>query len=243
MQPEIRSLFGEQPREHRDACGHAGAGTPCGGDRSCPRLRHGAPPAPPRDLDPELARGAFFDEPAQGLTVSWILDTHLHHGPMTGARPARKGAGGQTGIGAGTMVAGLPLTDFIAPGLIMFKPDGSQFDHLFQRRRALSDPATARGRAGDRRRRAIRPRRHLRGGRRGLRRGYAFHARRRHGALRFSGRRCAAALRSIDRIPALPGTCAFFVCHDYHARRPVRRSAGKTSGHDAASPETSISPA
>ncbi|MEW5726705.1 MAG: MBL fold metallo-hydrolase [Pseudomonadota bacterium] len=66
----------------------------------------------------------------RGLTPRWILDTHVHADHMTGMAYLRESLGGRTGIGANVTDVQETFREFYSaePG---FKPDGSQFDHLF----------------------------------------------------------------------------------------------------------------
>ena len=67
----------------------------------------------------------------QGLTVQWILETHVHADHLTAAPYLKTALGGRTAIGFNiTMVQQTFKTLFNAePG---FAVDGSQFDHLMQ---------------------------------------------------------------------------------------------------------------
>ena len=51
----------------------------------------------------------------------------------------------------------------------------------------------------------------------GVRRRHAVHAGLRHGAGRFSRRRCRTLYRSMQRLLALPAETRLFMCHDYKA--------------------------
>lgn len=66
----------------------------------------------------------------RGLTPRWILDTHVHADHMTGLAYLRESLGGRTGIGAHVTDVQETFREFYSaePG---FRPDGSQFDHLF----------------------------------------------------------------------------------------------------------------
>jgi glyoxylase-like metal-dependent hydrolase (beta-lactamase superfamily II) len=66
----------------------------------------------------------------EGLTVEWILETHVHADHLTAAQHLKARLGGRTGIGAGiaeVQAAFAPVFD-AEPG---FAVDGSQFDRLF----------------------------------------------------------------------------------------------------------------
>lgn len=90
------------------------------------------------DFDPKAGRTssksaddliAFVQ--AQGLRVQWILETHAHADHLSAAHYLRKKLGGKIAIGAA-------ITDVqqVFKGIFNlepeFRPDGSQFDHLFQ---------------------------------------------------------------------------------------------------------------
>lgn len=65
-----------------------------------------------------------------GLTVEWILETHVHADHLTGAKWLKEQTGAKTGIGANVTVV-----QEVFKGLYNlgddFPVDGSQFDHLF----------------------------------------------------------------------------------------------------------------
>lgn len=64
-----------------------------------------------------------------GLTVAWILETHVHADHLTAAPYLKENLGGRTGIGTGIrQVQETFCTLFNAPDCVT---DGSQFDHLF----------------------------------------------------------------------------------------------------------------
>jgi glyoxylase-like metal-dependent hydrolase (beta-lactamase superfamily II) len=90
-------------------------------------------------LDFDLAAGrtgtAFADSVIQqvrelGLTVQWILETHVHADHLSGAPVVRAALGGKVGIGdhIGEVQAGFAKIYNLGPE---FHPDGRQFDHLF----------------------------------------------------------------------------------------------------------------
>ncbi len=66
----------------------------------------------------------------EGLTVEWILETHIHADHLTAAQYLKKQLGGQIGIGE-------RITEVLAFWVPVFNThqdtplDGSQFDHLF----------------------------------------------------------------------------------------------------------------
>src|SRR5690606_15467019 len=73
---------------------------------------------------------------ANGLRVQWILETHAHADHLTAAPYLRAQLGGKIGIGGRiTQVQEVFKGLFnLEPG---FKPDGSQFDHLFKEGEAV----------------------------------------------------------------------------------------------------------
>ena len=68
---------------------------------------------------------------AQGLTVDWILETHLHADHLSGAAYLRDALGGRTGVGARIAEVQAGFRDLFNLGP-EFPVDGSQFDHLFE---------------------------------------------------------------------------------------------------------------
>ncbi|HEY9539978.1 MAG TPA: MBL fold metallo-hydrolase [Kiloniellaceae bacterium] len=91
-----------------------------------------------RDYDPKSGRTrtdsadvliAFIA--AEGLSVDWILETHLHADHLTAAPYLKAKLGGRTAIGARIdIVQGVFKKIFNAEA--SFAPDGRQFDKLFQ---------------------------------------------------------------------------------------------------------------
>lgn len=66
----------------------------------------------------------------EGLTVDWILETHVHADHLTAAPYIKERLGGKIGIGAGVRVVQETFAKiYNAEG--DFACDGSQFDHLF----------------------------------------------------------------------------------------------------------------
>ena len=128
---------------------------------------------------------------SNGLTVEWILETHVHADHLSAAPYLKEQLGGQLGIGANITVVQNVFGKIFNAGT-EFQRDGSQFDHLFEdgddfaiggiAARAIHTPGHTPGLHDlcDRRRR--------------LRRRHAVHARLRHRALRLPGRRRAPAL-------------------------------------------------
>lgn len=87
----------------------------------------------------DLAAGKISTEPAdrvisyvegEGLSVAWILETHVHADHLTAAPYVKERLGGHVGIGAAvTLVQETFAAIYNAEG--GFARDGSQFDHLF----------------------------------------------------------------------------------------------------------------
>ncbi|OED36725.1 MBL fold metallo-hydrolase [Chromatiales bacterium (ex Bugula neritina AB1)] len=65
-----------------------------------------------------------------GLTVEWIIDTHVHADHVTGAHYIKENLGGKTGIGAMITEVQKVFGKIFNEGRT-FHTDGSQFDHLF----------------------------------------------------------------------------------------------------------------
>jgi glyoxylase-like metal-dependent hydrolase (beta-lactamase superfamily II) len=74
---------------------------------------------------------------ANDLKVAWILETHAHADHLSAAPYLKQHLGGQTGIG--DHIGGVQK---VFKGIFnmeaSFKPDGSQFDHLFAEGEAIS---------------------------------------------------------------------------------------------------------
>jgi glyoxylase-like metal-dependent hydrolase (beta-lactamase superfamily II) len=90
-----------------------------------------------RDFDPKSGRTdtqsanaviAYVRE--QGLTVDWILETHVHADHLTAAPYLKDTLGGQTGVGAHITAVQQTFGPVFNAGPD-FATDGSQFDHLF----------------------------------------------------------------------------------------------------------------
>lgn len=67
----------------------------------------------------------------QGLTVEWIIDTHVHADHLTAAPYVREKLGGKTGIGANISIVQSVFSKIFNEGQ-SFHTDGRQFDHLFR---------------------------------------------------------------------------------------------------------------
>lgn len=105
---------------------------------SDPQSNHCAIIDPVLDYDP--ASGSTSHDSANrimgyvkscGLTVDWILETHIHADHLSGASYLQQHLGGRTGVGAG-----VTAVQEVFAGLFNAEPefarDGSQFDHLFE---------------------------------------------------------------------------------------------------------------
>ena len=68
---------------------------------------------------------------AQGLTVEWIIDTHVHADHLTAAPYVRDKLGGKTAIGEHVATVQRVFGEIFNEGQ-SFHTDGSQFDHLFK---------------------------------------------------------------------------------------------------------------
>lgn len=103
---------------------------------SDPETRHAAIIDPVLDFDPASGRTntasadevvAFVKE--QGLTIDWIIETHVHADHLSGAPYLKDQLGGTTAIGAN-----VSAVQEVFKGVFNLKDlatDGSQFDHLF----------------------------------------------------------------------------------------------------------------
>ena len=65
----------------------------------------------------------------QGLTVDWILETHVHADHLTAAPYLKEALGGKIGIGANVKTVQRTFKDIF--NLDDVVPDGTPFDHLF----------------------------------------------------------------------------------------------------------------
>ena len=68
---------------------------------------------------------------AQGLTLDWIIETHVHADHLSAAPYIQKKLGGKVGIGAKIMVVQETFGKVFNEGT-EFQRDGSQFDALFE---------------------------------------------------------------------------------------------------------------
>ena len=105
---------------------------------SDPATRHAAIVDSVKDYDPKSGRTSTASADAvvtyvkdQGLTIDWILETHVHADHLTAAPYLKETLGGRIGIGARIeVVQGVFKTVFNAEE--DFATDGRQFDHLFE---------------------------------------------------------------------------------------------------------------
>ncbi len=124
MNPLVESFFDEATSTFTHVV-HAGPGSAC------------AIIDPVLDFDPKSGRTSSVAADkvigfvrAQGLRVEWILETHAHADHLSAAPYLKELLGGKTGIGEHIRsVQGVFKTIFNLEA--EFKPDGSQFDHLF----------------------------------------------------------------------------------------------------------------
>jgi glyoxylase-like metal-dependent hydrolase (beta-lactamase superfamily II) len=124
MRPEVRSFFDKATNTVTHVV-HGGAGTPA------------AVIDPVLDYDSRSGRTStasielvekYLDEAR--LSLAWILETHVHADHITGARKLKERRGGKIGIGAGIVATQRRFAELLNCES-SFKPDGSQFDHLF----------------------------------------------------------------------------------------------------------------
>ena len=137
---------------------------------------------------------AFVKE--KGLTVEWLIETHVHADHLSAAPYIQKKLGGKLGIGDKITVVQETFGKIFNEGT-EFQRDGSPVRpslqgrrHLHRRQDAVLRDAHARSHAG------LHDPCH---GRCGLCRRHALHAGRRHGARRLSGRRRGHASTSRSR--------------------------------------------
>ena len=124
MRAEVRSFFDKGTSTVTHVV-HAGAGSRCA--VIDPVLDYEIRSGRTRTTSLDLLCG-FLDEAK--LEVEWILETHLHADHLTGAQRLRERRGGRVGIGADIVVTQRRLATLFHVGS-EFRPDGSQFDHLF----------------------------------------------------------------------------------------------------------------
>ena len=90
------------------------------------------------DIDYAAGRIAFDGADAiaafvqsQGLTVEWLIETHVHADHLSAAPYLQRKLGGQVGIGAGITLVQETFGKVFNEGT-EFQRDGSQFDRLFE---------------------------------------------------------------------------------------------------------------
>ena len=206
MRAEVHSFFDKATNTVTHVV-HGGAGTPC------------AVIDPVLDYDSRSGRTSttsielvekYLDETK--VTVEWILETHVHADHITGARKLKERRGGEIGIGAGIVETQRRFADLFNAEA-SFKPDGSQFDHLFA--------DGERFRVGALAARAISTPGHTPEGITYVVEDAAFVGDTLFmpdgGTARcdFPGGDAALLHRSIERILALPEETRLFMCHDY----------------------------
>ena len=67
---------------------------------------------------------------AQGLTLDWLIETHVHADHLSGSPYIQQALGGRIGIGRGIVQVQQTFGKVFNDGT-EFQRDGSQFDHLF----------------------------------------------------------------------------------------------------------------
>lgn len=103
-----------------------------------PATKHAAIIDSVLDYDPKSGRTSTksADEllawvKAEGLTVGWILETHVHADHLTAAPYLKQKLGGRTAIGAQVVAVQIAFKK-IFNAEEAFATDGRQFDHLFE---------------------------------------------------------------------------------------------------------------
>lgn len=181
---------------------------------------------PVLDFDPKSARTATRSADAviarvrdSGVTVEWLLETHVHADHLSGMPCVRRAVGGRSGIGRHIDAVQQAFRDLFGFDR-GFHADGSQFDHLFADGESFAlgtlpaqvlhtpghTPACVSFLIGD-----------------ALFVGDTLFMPD-SGTARcdFPGGDAATLYRSIRRLLALPGETRMFICHDY---RPGGRPA------------------
>jgi glyoxylase-like metal-dependent hydrolase (beta-lactamase superfamily II) len=192
-----------------------------------PRTIRAAVIDPVLDYDPKSGRTATTAADAViayirrfGLTVEWILETHVHADHLSAAAYVKEQLGGRTGIGEEvTIVQGVFKRVFNAEP--SFAADGSQFDHLFRDGERFAIGALSAE--------AMHTPRHTPACVTYVVENAAFVGDTLfmpdYGTARcdFPGGDAATLYRSIRRILSLPPDTRLFMCHDYlPGGRPVR---------------------
>lgn len=77
------------------------------------------------------AKGLVDHVRSKGWTLDWILETHAHADHLTAAQYVKQELGGKVAIGEGIRKVQQTFKTLFNLGA-EFKPDGSQFDHLFR---------------------------------------------------------------------------------------------------------------
>lgn len=163
---------------------------------------------------------------AEGLTVEWVLETHVHADHLSAAPYLHETLGGQTGIGANITVVQEVFGKAFNAGT-EFARDGSQFDRLF----AEGDTFAIGGLSG----RVLHTPGHTPACLTYVIGDAAFVGDTLfmpdYGTARcdFPGGDARALYRSIQKVLALPAETRLFLCHDY-----------KAPGRDTYQHETSV---
>jgi glyoxylase-like metal-dependent hydrolase (beta-lactamase superfamily II) len=151
---------------------------------------------------------------ANGLTVQWVIDTHVHADHLSAAHHVQSVLGGRTGIGEHIVAVQEAFGELLNAG-DDFPRDGSQFDHLFT--------DGERYRLGDIEAMALHTPGHTPACMTHVIGDAAFVGDTLfmpdYGTARcdFPGGDARTLYRSIQRIFALPGETRIFLCHDYKA--------------------------
>ena len=98
---------------------------------------------PVLDFDPKSGRTSTSNADnlissiqERGLTLDWILETHVHADHLTGAHYIKGKLGGRIGIGGNVGLVQKTFKDVF--NLTNLAPDGRQFDHLFMDGESIS---------------------------------------------------------------------------------------------------------
>ena len=206
MRAEVHSFFDKTTNTVTHVV-HGGTGTPCA--VIDPVLDYDSRSGRTSTASVELVE-RYLNEAK--LTLAWILETHVHADHITGARKLKQRWGGQIGIGAGIVETQRRFAELFNAEA-SFRPDGSQFDHLFA--------DGERFRIGALEAQAISTPGHTPEGMTYVAGEAAFVGDTIFmpdgGTARcdFPGGDAALLHRSIERILALPDETRLFMCHDY----------------------------
>ena len=124
MRPEVRTFFDEPT----NTASHVVSDPATGHCAIIDSVMGFDAPSGRTDSSPADAIIAYVKE--KGLTIDWILETHVHADHLSGAPYLKEQLGGQIGIGSHINdVQSVFKTVFNAEP--SFSTDGRQFDHLF----------------------------------------------------------------------------------------------------------------